>query len=96
MQECLELLFRNRLFTTLGKTPLCGETVADVVKVNVGENFVIRHHADGFFRPVGHFCQQTGKVYQACRRGSFFEGSPPAVGMMRVEALATSSDSSLT
>lgn len=96
MQECLELLFGNRLFTTLGKTPLCGEAVADIVEVNVGEDFVIRHHADGFFRPMGHFSQQTGEVYQACRRGSFFEGSPPAVGTIRVEALATSSASSVT
>lgn len=90
------MLFRNRLFTTLGKTPLCGEAVADVVEVNVGEDFVIGHISDGFFRPVGYFRQQTGEVNQACRRGSFFEGSPPAVGMMRVEALATSSDSSVT
>lgn len=95
MKNCFELFFREVPFTTIGKAPFGGEAVADIVDVEVGEHFVIRHVPNGFFRPVGYFCQQTGEVDQACRRGAFFEGSPPAVGMMRVEALATSSDSSL-
>lgn len=96
MQECFELFSGDVFFTPLGEAPLRGEAVADIVEVDVGEHFVIGHISNGFFRPVGYFCQQTGEVNQACRRGAFFEGSPPAVGMMRVEALATSSDSSLT
>lgn len=96
MQECFELFSGDVFFTPLSKAPLGIEAITDIVDVDVGEDFVIGHISDGFFRPVGYFRQQTGEVNQACRRGSFFEGSPPAVGMMRVEALATSSDSSVT